>query len=194
MPENWRTSPDTFDFALGAGEELQQTFEVMFPFNASSGEQPVQIDFEVSADQPYRFSANRTLEIGLGDVIIDLAGRLNEDGELELEQRLTNRSDREVSFRCQLLAPNRRRVRSQVMRLLAPGEDVQTYRLHVTERNSSDRLSGCEPKKLAAQERSNYKYVVEPDLSVEKKDEEKTEEKVTASPMATTNASVAISE
>ena len=165
------TSPDTFDFALGAGEELQQPFEVMFPFNASSGEQPVRIDFEVSADQPYRFSAYRTLEVGLGDVVIELSGRLNADGELELEQRLTNRSNREVSFRCQLLAPNRRRIRSQVMRL-PQGEDVQTYRLR-----HGDELIGqtiwVRAEEIGGSRTLNYKYVVEPEMEIEKKIEDK---------------------
>lgn len=170
MPENWRISPDSFDFALGAGEELHQSFEVMFPFNASSGEQPVRIDFDVAADHPYRFSAYRTLEVGLGDVVIELSGRLNVDGDLELEQRLTNRSDREVSFRCQLLAPNRRRIRSQVMRL-PQGEDVQTYRL----RNGEDLIGQTiwvRAEEIGGSRTLNYKYVVEPAMSIERKIED----------------------
>ena len=51
---------------------------------------------------------------------------LNDRGELVVEQRLTNQSDRKVSFRCQLFAPAQQSQTVDVLDL-TPGRDVRTY-------------------------------------------------------------------
>lgn len=126
-PSQWFVSPQTFDFELTAGEEMEQSFGVLFPFDADSGVQRVEAEFEIVADKAYRFSAYRHIGVGLGDVVVELSSQLV-DGDLLVEQRLVNRSDRPVSFNCSLFAPGRRRMRTQVVRL-SRGEDVSTYRI-----------------------------------------------------------------
>ena len=82
--------------------------------NASSGKQPVRIDFEIIAARTHRFSIYRTLQVGLGDVVVDVTSRLDAAGNLVIEQRLTNNTDRRVSFNCLLSNSNRRRERRQI--------------------------------------------------------------------------------
>ncbi|HEX7448927.1 MAG TPA: NEW3 domain-containing protein [Pirellulales bacterium] len=126
-PAGWRVEPEVFDLKLPGDNVFEQAFDVTFPSTASCGEQLLRFDFELQADRRYQFSLNRAIDVGLGDVYMELASHLNARGELEVEQRLVNRSQGEVTFRCYLNIPNRRRMRTLVTRL-SPGEDVQTYR------------------------------------------------------------------
>jgi len=128
MPDTWRVEPAKITLRLAGGEQLQQPFQVTLPFEASSGRNKVRVDFEIQADQLHRFSVYRHIDVGLGKVHIKIATELNDRGELEVRQRLLNESHDEVSFRCQLFAPQRRRLKSQIIGL-GTGEDLKTYRL-----------------------------------------------------------------
>ncbi len=127
-PDVWKTYPRSINFKLAAGEEVRQPFTITLPFDATSGRQPVKIDVEVNADRHYHFTAYRYLDVGSDQVTINVTSHLNERGELEIEQRFTNRSDREVNFKCLLFAPQRRRQLSQVIRL-GQDTDLKIYRL-----------------------------------------------------------------
>ena len=77
-----------------------------FPSTASCGRRTIRFDFDIATDRPYRFSVECPIELGMGDVYIKISSHLNDEGELEVEQRLVNRTRGEVSFRCHLSAPN----------------------------------------------------------------------------------------
>jgi len=128
MPEIWRVEPEEVRFRLAEGEELERPFEITFPYDASSGRNKVRVDFDVQADRPYRFSVYRNIDVGLGSVHFEMSTRLNARGELEVEQRFVNASDDAVSFRCQLFAPGRQRLKTQILGL-GGGSDVKTYHL-----------------------------------------------------------------
>jgi len=140
VPDRWELHPRRTDFRLARGEELQQPFEIMLPYNAASGRHPIRADFELQADRPsaadasatqnweYRFSVYRHLDVGSGDVYIELVTRLNQHGELEVEQHFINDTQEPVSFRCHLLAPDRRRQKTQVVGL-GHGRQLHVYRL-----------------------------------------------------------------
>ncbi len=127
-PAGWNVEPERFDLRLPAQGEAHRPLHITFPSTASCGRRTIRFDFDIATDRPYRFSVERPIELGMGDVYIKIFSHLNDEGELEVEQRLVNRTRGEVSFRCHLSAPNRRRMRTQALRF-APGEDVQTYRL-----------------------------------------------------------------
>ena len=88
----------------------------------------MRLDFDIQADRRYQFSVYRDLEVGLGDVTLEATTRVNERGELEVEQRLTNFTSESVNFKCLLFAPGRRRLVSQVVQL-GRDHDVKTYTL-----------------------------------------------------------------
>jgi len=125
-PKIWMVNPRKTALRLAGGEELQRSFEITLPFNASSGRQKVRADFQVQGDRPYRFSVYRRMDVGLGDVYIQIITQLNEEGILEVEQRFVNDTARLVSFRCQLFAPGRRRQKTEVIDL-GQARDVKTY-------------------------------------------------------------------
>ena len=125
-PDVWDIRPKRFSLNLAAGEEGNMPLEVMLRQDASTGEQTVRLDFEVSAEHTYRFTVFRTIEVGMGDVQIELTSHLNVEGELVVEQRLINTTTKPVSFNCYLFAPDRRRMRRQVIEL-QQGRDTKIY-------------------------------------------------------------------
>ena len=128
VPEAWWAQPRRTSFRLDAGEKLVSPFQVMPPYSADSGRHKVRVDFQLQADRLYQFSVYRHIDVGLGDVYIEVETRLGGMEELEIVQRLVNQTGRKVSYRCQLFIPNRRRLTTQIIDL-GPGQDVKTYHL-----------------------------------------------------------------
>jgi hypothetical protein len=115
-PLSWDIDNREIRYKLAAGESSRGMHHVMLAANATSGPQQVRLDFHVTAERR-RFSVYRFLKVGLGDVEIEVATRVDEQGNLLVELELTNETDQPVSFTCNLLAPNRRRERRQVVNL-----------------------------------------------------------------------------
>lgn len=128
-PEAWRVTPRDMTFKLAAGETMYQQFEITLQTNAATGRQRVRLDFDISSDRRYQFSVYRQLEVGLSDIYGEAFTRLNERGDLEVEQRLTNETDEVVSFKCYLYAPGRKRMLIHVEDH-GRGVDVKTFRLY----------------------------------------------------------------
>ena len=127
-PRGWIVDPKQVSFHLAAGEELQQPISITFPDTAASGRHAVRVEFEIQADRPYKFSVLRHIEMGLGDVRIEYQTRLNSENKLEVQQRFVNSTDQPVSFRCELFAPDRRRLMVDVLDQ-GRGQNLHTYDL-----------------------------------------------------------------
>lgn len=127
-PEQWSMRPDRARLRLAAGETARHDFEIALPSNASSGPQLLRLDFELTAERKYRFSVYRAIRVGSGDARIEVVTQLNDQGELEVQQWTINQGDKPVSYRCQLFAPGRQRLSTQVAGL-GRGQDLQIYRL-----------------------------------------------------------------
>ncbi len=126
-PDDWETQEE-FDVKMPADGKVQTFFDIVLNSVARTGVQPVRADFDITADRSYRFSVYRTLQVGRGDVVIDVQARIDENGNLVVTQQLENRTDRFISFDCLLFAPNHRRQRIQVINL-GRGRNSQTYYL-----------------------------------------------------------------
>ncbi|MFN0021294.1 MAG: hypothetical protein ACKVP0_23845 [Pirellulaceae bacterium] len=145
-PAGWKVDTQGTRFRLAPGEELRLPITIMLLDEASTGPQPLRLDFSLSADRSYQFSVHRTLQLGLADVAIEMSSRLREDGLLEVTQQLTNFTGKSLSFRCVLFAPGRRRetrqfvappnLQSPLLFLLEEGESLigQKITLRVEER------------------------------------------------------------
>ena len=127
MPEGWSAAPARIPLRLAAKESQTVPFQVMVR-DANNGVHPVRTDFEIRAEKTFRFSVYDQMDLGLGDVYITVSSRMNDGGELIVEQQFVNETDEKVSFRCQLFIPNRCRMATQVMQL-DRGTDAQTYHL-----------------------------------------------------------------
>lgn len=116
-PEAWEVGAKAAHFKLAAGEQHLDGFPVSLQPGTNSGNQPLQVDFEITADRSYRFSVYSGLQIGLGDIRVELTSRLDEVGNLVIEEQLINTTERFVSFNCLLSTRLRRRERRQVFNL-----------------------------------------------------------------------------
>jgi hypothetical protein len=128
-PGTWKVAPKDITFKTAPGETMYQQFEVALPQDATTGRQSMRLDFDLTADRRYRFSIYRQLEVGLSDVYGEAFTRLNENGELEVEQRITNETNEVLSFKCYLKPPDRKRLMLHVEDH-GRGVDVKTYRLY----------------------------------------------------------------
>ncbi|NMC20691.1 MAG: hypothetical protein GYA33_09760, partial [Thermogutta sp.] len=124
----WRLEPPAATFKLLPDEEITVPFLLTLPPDAEAGVQPFVVHFSVQADRRYEFDVFHTLEVGLGDVYVDVRTRLNAAGELEVRQTLVNETDTPLSFRCELFAPHRRRQRMD-LDVPALGRVVHVYAL-----------------------------------------------------------------
>ncbi len=127
-PEVWKVTPPESNFRLEADQVHHQTFEIFLPYDATSGVHKVRCDFEIQDQVPIKFSVYRHMFVGLGGIRVEVQTRLNEEGELEVEQHFINDTDEPVSFRCYLYVPNRRRQKLDIVNL-GHGRDVQVFRL-----------------------------------------------------------------
>jgi hypothetical protein len=116
-PDVWDTERDRPPVKLGASEAHSDALQVTLRPMAGSGKQQIRADFEITADREYRFSVWRTVDVGLGELSMELSTRLDDEGRLVVEQQFINRSSESVNFLCQLFAPGRPRVRRAVLDL-----------------------------------------------------------------------------
>ena len=98
------------------------------PNDVVGGRQMVRLDFAIQADRFYRFAMVRPLEVTLGDVRFEGQAVLNDHGEMEVRQTLTNQGKKPARFRCDLLVPDRRRQSTEVL-LQPAGKSELTYHL-----------------------------------------------------------------
>jgi hypothetical protein len=115
--DDWEINPFQNTFRCAEGEEVRDQFDVRLKSDAQSGPQMLRLDFKITADRDYAFSAYQPLNVGIGDVEIETLTRLADNGDLLIEQTFINQTDRFVSFNCLLFAPGRRRERVQVVNL-----------------------------------------------------------------------------
>jgi hypothetical protein len=128
VPRGWTVAPKQVAFHLAPGEELRQPISITFPDTAASGRHALRVDFAIQADRAYKFSVLRHIKVGLGDVRIEPQTRLNPENMLEVEQRFINATAQPASFRCELFAPDRRRLAVDVLNQGA-GENLHIFRL-----------------------------------------------------------------
>ncbi len=125
-PNTWSIAPQRL-YVRGLPDERQShTFQVRLGTNSTCGEHTLRFDFDLRADERYRFSVFRPLHVGLADVTFELHTYLDDQGTLFVEQHLINRSDRVVNFNCLLFLPNYKRQRLQMLRV-PRGRHIETY-------------------------------------------------------------------
>jgi hypothetical protein len=114
--DRWTIEPPQTAFQLAAGAEMKFPFDVKLK-NALYGKQPIRIDFTVEADERLEFSVYRDMEVGTDDLELEVRSHLDKDGNLVVEQRMKNRTDKLTDFKCHLRSKGRQPQRMQVYRL-----------------------------------------------------------------------------
>ncbi len=128
-PQAWHVADRELPFKISPRDTIQVPFEITLPINAGTGQQTVGIEFEVNAERTYRFRTTREIDVGLDDLFAEFETRMTTNGDLEVEQRLTNRTDETVNFKCYLQAPGpRKRMTLQVLDH-GQGIDVKIFQI-----------------------------------------------------------------
>jgi hypothetical protein len=163
-PEQWAVRPDRFTFRLNPGETLRQDFDLTLPNNAISGLHALRADFGLEggpdAGRVDRFSVYRPVRVGLETVRVEFSTRLNERGELEVQQWTVNEGDKPIDLRCQLFAPGRQRLSTQVVGL-GRGQDLKTHRVP-DGRELIGKTLWLQAQDPHGPQVLNYRFVVEP--------------------------------
>ena len=115
VPQGWRVQPKQTAFNLAAGEQVRIPFTITMPYDAANGRHKVRIDFEVEGEHACRFSVYRHVDVGLGDVYVEISTALTSEGKLQVVQKFVNDSPIPAQFRCELFAPDRRRQKTFVV-------------------------------------------------------------------------------
>ena len=128
FPPGWEVDPHQWTLQAAAGESFKLPLFLTFPLEADLGDLRPSIDFEVSADRPYKFSMFLPYRLGLGDVELAVVSRRTPDGRLEVEQKITNNTEplEILEFNCRLVIPGQIRQQHFVTRL-GHGEDQRIY-------------------------------------------------------------------
>jgi hypothetical protein len=104
IPKDWEAKPDSWDIELEAGESFRLPTTIYLPQTASLGKAEVVLSFDITSDRRRKFDVHRSLEVGLGDVIVDVYTMPLPDGQLLIEQYVSNRTQPLdiMNFRCTL--------------------------------------------------------------------------------------------
>ena len=130
MPKDWKLDPGRWNIQLGANEAVRLPLVLTFPPDSRLGDIKSSIDFDISADRPYKFTVYRPYVLGLGDILLQATTRVLPDGRLEIEQRIFNNTEpiEVLNFNCQLFVPGHKRQRISVTKL-GKGEDKKFYHI-----------------------------------------------------------------
>ena len=129
-PRDWEAKPDSWDIELAAGESFRLPTTIYLPQTASLGTAEVVLSFEITADRRRKFDVHRSLEVGLGDVIVDVYTKPLSDGQLLIEQYVSNRTQplEIMTFRC-TLSVGGHKSQTEYVTKLGVDKDRKEYKL-----------------------------------------------------------------
>ena len=113
-PPGVTVEPKQIRINLIGGETLEQKVAFQLNAQAISGEQNLRADVQTNLQDAPIFGVYLPINIGGGDVSIDLSTRLNRNDELEVQQAFINDGQPLVNFTCTLYIPNRPLQKMQV--------------------------------------------------------------------------------
>lgn len=124
--DRWIIEPPSATFQLAAGAGTQFPFDIKLK-SALYGAQPIRVDFTIEADERLEFSVYDEMNVGTDDITLDVRSRLDKDGNLVVDQRMINHTNRLADFKCNLRCRGLRPQRMQVYRL-GQDMDLKVYR------------------------------------------------------------------
>lgn len=130
IPRDWEATPASWEVELAAGESFRLPTTINLPQTASLGTAEVVISFAITSDRRRTFDVHRSLEVGLGDVIVDVYTKPLPDGQLLIEQFVSNRTQPldVMNFRC-TLSVSGHKSQTEYVTKLGQEKDRKEYKL-----------------------------------------------------------------
>lgn len=130
LPRGWEATPSSWSVNVAPGDAFRLPTSIQMPDDTSLGTVDAIVEFKVAADKQETIEVYRSLEVGLGDVVVDVRTRKLPDGRLEIEQIVLNntRPEELLEFRCSLSVSGQKR-QTRFVSDLKRGEDHQFYYL-----------------------------------------------------------------
>ncbi len=120
-PPDWDVRPNRIPFSLQPHDVFRIPVQIRFPINAEAAVTPLVGEFEIDADQRYQIVTPAWFELGLENVDVNVnVYRLG--ARTVVQQSLTNRTDKPISFEGYVVAPARRRISRRFVNLM-PGQN-----------------------------------------------------------------------
>lgn len=119
-PEGWTIQPRMARFNLAPHEAWTGKLTVSFPYNAPAGLKQFDVNLDIDARQAWSIQAPAFFYLTLEGVVFDIIQSTGSDGSLEVQQVITNRTDKPLSFNCFVYVPDVPR-QSRPVQNLAPG-------------------------------------------------------------------------
>ncbi len=117
-PPDWDVRPNRIPFALQPNEVLRSPVQIRFPINAEAAVTPLVGEFEIDADKRYKIVTPAWFELGLENIDVNVnVYRLG--SRVVVQQTMTNRTDRPVSFEGYVVAPARKRMGRRFINILS---------------------------------------------------------------------------
>ncbi len=104
-------------FEVDANSQTEIPISVVLKPDASTKNSAVRVVAKIGGQTPYQFSLFKELNIGSGDVEIDVQYHFEANNQLSLDLEAINRSGAPVSFECTLFLADRRPERIQIVNI-----------------------------------------------------------------------------
>ncbi|HCS52792.1 MAG TPA: hypothetical protein DIW81_14570 [Planctomycetaceae bacterium] len=118
----WEISPRKQNLSSGSGEQTELPFSVKLPSQTAIGEQLMAIEFDLGGSElNFPFRVYRDYLVGMGDVHMEVRMYKSDNGQVIVEQIITNETNppEVIEFRCNLLIRGRRRHTSNMPSLVS---------------------------------------------------------------------------
>ncbi len=92
----------TLPLLLGPDRSLEANLPIQLRSDASAGKHMVRFDFEIQAQQNYRFSTYHELSLGFDDIDLQWFVVKESDKRLTLRMEANNKGQRPITFECKL--------------------------------------------------------------------------------------------
>ncbi len=107
VQDAWVVSPYPIPWQISPGREVSVPLDISLRTNATTGEEQLQLDFTLYTDQTKRFTVFRPLHVGPLGLHVDVATRMDSQGNLIVRVEMVNQEETPVRYDCRLFPAGR---------------------------------------------------------------------------------------
>jgi hypothetical protein len=129
-PEGWTITPRVDKFSIGPGATWVTKLNITFPYNASAGLKKLNVSMKLDAREGAELEIPAFFYLELAGVAFDLLQTVAGDGSLEIQQVITNNTDKSMSFYCFVHLPDQATQTRMLVDLKPGATAVKVFRFN----------------------------------------------------------------